>query len=225
MGGILGGLLVEMIYWLLRVDPSTWWVWAAGILVVVSVLLANLAPVLIAPLFIHLRRWLIEHQELEQRLVALAIKARTRVQGVFSIDMSRRTVAANAALMGLGNTRRIVLGDTLLKNFTLDEIETVLAHELGHHVLRHIPMLIAAQSLLTFLGMAAAGWFLKLGAGWMGLSGVWDAAGMPILGLALGVYGLITMPLENSFSRMLEWQADRYALAATQNPGAYALPW
>ena len=107
-----------------------------------NVLMANLAPVLIMPLFNKYVPLEEEHQELAERLLSLARKAGTRVQGVYKFDMSRRTKAANAALTGIGNTRRIILGDTLISEFTPDEVETVLAHELGHHVHRDIAVLI-----------------------------------------------------------------------------------
>jgi STE24 endopeptidase len=141
---------------------------------------------------------------------------------VYKVDMSRRTKAANAALTGIGNTRRIVLGDTLINEFTTDEIETVLAHELGHHVHRDIPVLMLLGTLTTTLGLYIA----SIAMGWavtaFGLTGVADPAGMPALMLILGAYGLLTMPLENGFSRWRESMADDYALAATGKNEAFA---
>ncbi len=154
--------------------------------------------------------------------MALAQKTDTKVQGVFTMDMSRRTKAANAALTGLGNTRRIVLGDTLLNEFSPDEIETVLAHELGHHVHRDIPLLIACGTLLTTFGLYLASLGMDWAVGAFGLEGVADPAGLPALIVLFGLYQLLVMPIANAFSRWRERLADDYALAATGNSQAFA---
>lgn len=152
----------------------------------------------------------------------LAERADARVRGVFKFDMSRRTKAANAAVIGLGNTRRIILGDTLLQEFTPDEIETVLAHELGHHVHRDIPLGIAVESVVTLGGL----WLASLGLRWsvavFGFAGPADVAALPVLALVMGAYALVTMPLGNAFSRWRERRADEYALQSTDKAAAYA---
>jgi STE24 endopeptidase len=153
---VLGGILIEVIYAVLRLSPEWWWLWVAGIMLVFTVLLANLAPVLLMPIFYKFVPLGEEHADLVERLLRLAERAHTRVQGVFMFDMSRRTKAANAALTGLGNTRRIILGDTLIEEFTPDEIETVLAHELGHHVHKDIPAGIVLESAMTLVGLYLA---------------------------------------------------------------------
>ncbi len=215
-------LLVELLYLVLGAYPDTWWLWAAGIMLLVNVLLANLAPVLIAPLFNKYTPLGEEHADLEARLLRLAEKAGTQVKGVFKMDMSRRTSAANAGLTGLGSSRRIVLGDTLINEFSPDEIETVLAHELGHHVNRDIPLMITFGTLETLLGFFLAGQLLKYGVGATGLSSPADPAAMPLLALALGLYGMLTAPLDNLFSRWRESLADRYALGVTGKGRAFA---
>jgi len=221
LSGVLGLLLLEMIYALLRAAPDTWWLWVAGFLLVFSVLMANLGPVLLMPLFNKFVPLGEEHAELAARLHRLAEQAGTRLQGVYRFDMSRRTTAANAALTGLGNTRRVILGDTLLEQFTPDEIETVLAHELGHHVNRDIPLLIAAQSVLTLVGLFLASLGLRWGVSSLGFDGPADIAAFPLLVIIMGAYGLVTMPLENALSRWRERLADRYALEATGKPQAF----
>ena len=152
IGGVLGLLLLEIIYAVLRAFPGTWWLWAAGIMLLLNVILANLAPVLLFPLFYKFQPLGEEYTDLEKRLLQLAEKVKTHVSGVYKFDMSQRTKAANAALTGLGNTRRIILGDTLLGKFTTDEIEVVLAHELGHQVHKDIPLGILIQSGITLVG-------------------------------------------------------------------------
>jgi STE24 endopeptidase len=222
VSGILGVVLLEIIYALLRAAPDTWWIWVSLILLVFSVLLANLAPVLLMPLFNKYTPLGEEHADLAERLIRLAERANTRVQGVYKFDMSRRTKAANAALTGLGRTRRIILGDTLISEFTPDEIETVLAHELGHQVNRDIPLLIGGQSLITLVGMYLASLALRWGAAYFGFQGPADIAALPVFALVIGAYGLISMPLGNALTRWRERKADEYALAATGNGPAFA---
>ena len=222
VGAVLGGLVLEVVYAVLRAAPETWWLWAAGLSLLFSVVLANLAPVLIMPLFYKLAPLGDDRADLAQRLVRLADRAGAQVRGVFKFDMSRRTRAANAALMGLGNTRRIVLGDTLLSEFTDDEIETVLAHELGHHVNKDIPLGILFESAATLVGLYLASLGLAWGAAAFAFDGVADIAALPLFALVMGAYGLITMPLGNAFSRWHERRADAYAVQATGNGDAFA---
>jgi STE24 endopeptidase len=221
LGTALGGLILELIYLVLRTYPDTWWLWAAGLMLVFNVILANLAPVLLFPIFYDFEPLGEEHEDLVERLTRLAEKAGTNVKGVFKFDMSRRTKAANAALTGLGNTRRIILGDTLLDEFEDDEIETIIAHELGHHVHNDIPVGIAVESAVTLVGFYIAGLGLRWGVSLFGLEGVADIAAFPVFLLAMGAYGLVTMPLSNAFSRWRERRADTYALKATDKPDAF----
>ena len=135
--------------------------------------------------------------------------------------MSAKTTAANAALTGLGRTRRVILGDTLLDCYTSEEIEVVFAHELGHHVHHDIPVMIALQSLGTLVALYVANLTLVAGARALGYHGIDDVATMPLLALALGVLGAITTPLFNWDSRRMERAADCYALQATRDPQSF----
>ncbi len=163
-----------------------------------------------------------EHKDLADRLLNLAKRANTKVKGVFKFDMSKRTKAANAALTGMGNTRRIILGDTLINEFTADEIETVLAHELGHHVHKDIPFLIISGALLTTIGLFIASQALNYAVTVFSFTSVADVAAFPALSLILGAYGLLTQPLENALSRWRENMADDYALQSTGKHEAFA---
>jgi len=221
IGLTIGLLLIELLYLALRISGSLWWLWAAGGLLIFQVLLVNLAPVLIMPIFNKFVPLGDEHAELADRLMKLAEKANTRVVGVFKFDMSRRSKAANAALTGLGNTRRIVLGDTLINEFTTDEIETVLAHELGHQVHRDIPYLIGFGTLTTALGLYLASLFMNWTVGFFGFTSIADPAAFPALMLVITLYGLLTMPFENGFSRWRERMADEYSLQSTGKKDAF----
>lgn len=222
LGLPLGLLLLELLYLVLRLTGDWWWLWAAGGMLVFSVILGNLAPILIMPLFNKFVPLGEEHADLAARLMKLAEKANTKVRGVFKFDMSRRTKAANAALTGIGNTRRIILGDTLINEFTPDEIETVLAHELGHHVHKDIPLLMAFGMLTATLGLFLAAQVMKWIVAAFGFTSVADVATLPALMLVLGAYGLVTGPIENAFSRWRENLADDYALESTGRNEAFA---
>jgi STE24 endopeptidase len=219
IAGVLSLIVLEVIYALLGTFPQTWWLWTGLVMLIFTVLLSNLAPVLIFPIFYKYKP--LDDEDLVSRLTELAAKAGTRVQGVYVFNMSSKTVAANAALMGLGNTRRIVLGDTLVEKFTANEIETILAHELGHHVHKDLPLGIIVQSLLTLAGFWLAHWVMQWGIAIFGYTGPTDPATLPLLIVALSVFGLVTMPLGNAWSRWREVKADKYALKMTHKPRAF----
>lgn len=220
LGLVLESLAIELVYALLASQPETWWLWVALVLLFFSVVMANLAPVLILPLFYKFTA--LPEGDLTKRLLALAERAHTRVRGVFTMQLSSKTTAANAALMGLGNTRRIVLGDTMLDRYTPDEIEVVLAHELGHHVHRDIWKLIISQSILTLGGLYLVNvvlhWTVETQHFYLGLA---DAATIPLVLALIGAFGLIVMPISNGYSRAIEYQADEYALQTTQMVGPF----
>jgi STE24 endopeptidase len=222
VGGVLGLVVIEIVFFVLRISPGLWWLWAGLILLFFNIILANLAPILLMPLFFKFVPLEEEHADLVARLISLTERAGTRVRGVYKFDMSRRTKAANAAIAGLGNTRRIILGDTLINEFTGDEIETVLAHELGHQVHRDIPIGILVDSVITLGGLYLASLVLEWGMVVFGFESISDVAAMPLLALVIGVYGLVTTPLGNAYSRQRERRADEYALKVTGKGAAYA---
>jgi STE24 endopeptidase len=222
IGVPLGLIMVELLYLALRVAGDLWWLWAVGGLLVFNVLLSNLAPVLIMPIFNKYVPLGDEHKDLAERLLRLAERAHTKVRGVYKFDMSKRTKSANAALTGIGNTRRIILGDTLINEFTPDEIEAVLAHELGHQVHRDILFLITFGTISTLIGFYLASLAMNWAVAAFGFTSVSDIAAFPALALILGLYGLITSPIDNAVSRWRERMADEYALSATGKNEAFA---
>jgi STE24 endopeptidase len=204
---------------LIRWNPERWWVFAAVVFTVILVLLVQLAPVLLLPLFYDITP--LTREALRDRLVALASKAGTQIAGVFEWRLSDRTKKANAALAGIGRTRRILLSDTLLAEHSDDEIEVILAHELAHHVYRDIWSAILVETLLIALGCFVADRVLTAFATGAGLEGKGDVAGVPLLVLALGAVSLVLMPIANALSRAHERRADRYALRVTGNAPAF----
>jgi Zn-dependent protease with chaperone function len=163
----------------------------------------------------------VEDSDLTERLLALSRRAGTRVRGVFEWKLSEKTKKANAALVGLGNTRRIILADTLLEKFQPDEVEAVLAHELGHHVHHHMFRGIAVQTLTTFLGFYLASVCLLRWGPALGFQGVADFANLPLLILVSIGLSVVLLPGANGHSRWLERQADAYALAAIPSRSAF----
>ena len=219
LAAVFGLGAVELLYWVMRTFPEWWWLVMAALGWFFMVVLAQLAPVLLMPIFYKFRP--LDDMELVERLTRLAEQAGTRVRGVYVMDMSSRTTAANAMLTGLGRTRRIILGDTLLSGYTHDEIETVLAHELAHHVHNDLWKGLAAEAVVITAGMWVASWVMEWGVGFLGLRWVGDVAGLPLFGLAMLLSGLIAMPAGNFVSRQMERAADLYALRTTGKSQAF----
>jgi STE24 endopeptidase len=215
--GVIGALIV---WTLLRWMPQWWWLAAAVCFALLMVVLAQLAPVLLLPVFYTFKP--LDRPALVDRLVALAERAGARVLGVFEWRLSDRTRKANAALTGIGRTRRILLSDTLLAGHSDDEIEVVLAHELAHHVHHDIWKGIALETLLMTLGFYLADRVLTAAVGHFGIAAKDDVAALPALVLAGGAVSLALLPLANAVSRAHERRADRYALEMTKNAAAFS---
>src|ERR1700758_656464 len=209
VGLILGGIVVELLYSTIREWPQNWWLLAWALFMVLFVVLAQLAPVVLFPIFYKFEP--LQNEALRRRLVVLSERAGTRVRGVYRWKLSEKSKKANAALTGLGNTRRIILADTLLDNYSPEEIEAVLAHELGHHVHRHILKSIFVQAAITFIGFWAADFTLHYAVDQHMFEQLSDFANLPLLALVSVVLSFLLMPAMNAYSRFNERQADRYA--------------
>lgn len=216
---VLGLMAAAITASLIRWSPAHWWLAAGAAFAALLVVMAQLAPVLLLPLFYDFQP--LQRPALAERLIALAARARTPVLGVFEWRLSDRTRKANAALAGIGRTRRILLSDTLLAEHSDDEIEVILAHELAHHVYRDIWSGIALEGSLILLGFYAADVALSVLAGSFGLAGKADIAALPLLVLAVGGVSLLLLPVANAVSRRHERRADRYALSMTRNAEAF----
>ena len=212
----LAGIVIAA---LLRLSPTNWWLLAAIVFAVVLVLLARFAPVFLLPLFYDVRPF--EREELRARLIALAERAGTPVLGVFEWRLGDRTSRANAALVGIGHARRILVSDTLLAAHSDQEIETVFAHELAHHVYGDIWSGLALEVVLVTLGCYLADYALTTFALSVGVEGKSDVAGFPLIALAFGAVSLALRPMSNALSRAHERRADRYALETTRNSSAF----
>jgi STE24 endopeptidase len=182
-------------------------------------LLAKIAPVVLLPMFYRFRP--LERESLRARLVDLSTRAGVPVLGVYEWGLGEKTRRANAALVGTGRTRRIIVSDTLLTGYSEDEIEVVMAHELGHHVHRDIQIGLIAEAALLTAAFGAAAYALATWWRAAGLGSPSDVAGLPLLLLAGGVVTLAAAPFMNGLSRRNERRADRYALMMTAQPAAF----
>ena len=209
VGLVLAAIVVELLYFTIRQSPQHWWLIMWALFMGLFIMLAQLAPVILFPIFYKFEP--LDNDDLRRRLVVLSERAGTRVRGVYRWRLSEKSKKANAALTGLGNTRRIILADTLLDNYAPEEIEAVLAHELGHHVHRHILKSILVQAAITVAGFWAASWVLHYAVDQHLFEELSDFANLPLLVLVSAVLSVLLMPAMNAYSRFNERQADRYA--------------
>jgi len=220
VGATLGLVVLESFYAIVRRAPATWPIWATIGWVGFNVILARIFPTVLLPIFY--KTTPVEDERLVKRLVELCKRAGLAALGVFRFQLGAETRKANAALAGFGKTRRVLLSDTLVEHFSPDEIETVLAHELGHQRHRHIGKFLA----LSAVGSLIAFWLVqRVTPAWMtrwGIQQMADPAGFPILMLSLTLIGLLGLPLQNAISRRFEWQADRFAVSLTHLPAVFA---
>jgi STE24 endopeptidase len=219
VGGPIGLVLLLGLYLLLWYGGAWWWVWATIGWLVVTLVMGQLLPTVILPLFYKVTP--LDDAPLLERLRRLTQGTGLTVQGVYRLELSADTKKANAALAGLGHTRRVLLGDTLLSEFTPEEIEVVFAHEVGHHVHRHLPKMIVAGVLLAAVGFWLVDFVLRHAAPWLGYAGFDDPAALPLILLVLALLGLLLAPAQNAVSRFFERQCDYYALQKTGLARAY----
>jgi STE24 endopeptidase len=218
IGALLGLLGVEIVYALLRAT-GWWWLWSAGAFFAGYALVAWVTPVWLVPLFYRLTP--LADTDLRDRLLRLATSAGVPVTGVWVADQSRKSRTANAGVIGLWGTRRIVLFDTLVQQFSPEEIEVVLAHELAHQVHRDIARGLLVQGALTLAAFWVADECLRSANRWLGLTGPADLAGLPLFGLIITGVGVLALPLANGWSRHVEESADDFALRVSRNPAAF----
>lgn len=220
LGLVIGTVLCEIVYALIRTSPEHWWIFAWVIFLALFIFFAQIAPVVLFPLFYKFVP--LQNEGLKERLMRLGERAGTRVRGVYEWKLSEKSKKANAALTGLGNTRRIILADTLLQNYSDDEIEAVLAHELGHHVHGHILKSIVVEAAVTLVGFWAANQVLRYAIDQQKMfEHMSDFANLPLLVLVSTGLSVLLMPALNAYSRFNERQADQYCWKSVPNVGPY----
>ncbi len=213
------GLMWTGFYALIRLFPRRWPVPGGALLFLFIVVFTLLSPILITPLFFEVKS--LDDPNLSERIMVLAERAGMPVSDIEVIDASTKTTQVNAYVAGFGGAQRMVVYDTLLQGYTADEVEVVLAHELGHWFHRHV--------LWSVLGLGAAGWLGLLGLRWL-LSRTWsaltlrgpaDVAGLPYVMAIIAIASILSLPIQNGISRYAETQADEFALAVTQKPDVF----
>ncbi len=213
IGGVIGLPLLLLFYYILQDYGNLWWLPLSIVLFFVSVILAKIVPIVILPLFYKVTP--IEDDDLKKRIYNLSKNVNLNIENIFQFNMSKDTKKANAAFTGLGKTKKILLGDTLTKEFTNDEIETVIAHELGHYKHKHIIKNIIISTITSFLTLYLLSILYSISISWFGFNSIAEIAALPILSLWGMVLGLVQTPLMNIISRKFEYEADAYAIAAT----------
>ncbi len=219
VGAVIGLPVLVIFYYVIRSFGIYWWVPFGIVLFVLSVVLARLVPVIILPIFYKVTP--VDNDSLKEKIVKLCSAVNLKVDNVYKFNMSKNTRKANAAFTGLGKTKRIILGDTLLENYSEDEIETVIAHELGHYKRKHIVKNIAISTVSSFLLFFLIAQMHSLSLVWFGFSSISQISSFPVLVLWASLIGLIQTPLSNYISRKFEYEADEYAVKSTGKKDAF----
>ncbi len=220
VGAVIGIPILFLFYFMLDTFNELWWLPFAIAMFLISVVLAQILPIVILPIFYKILP--IEDEELKERIISMSGAVGMKVENVFSFDMSKNTKKANAAFTGLGKTKRIILGDTLLSDYTKDEIASVIAHELGHYKHKHIVknlIISTASSFLLFYSIAV---LYNGSLGIFGFEKITEIAALPLLTLWSMLIGLLMNPITNSISRRFEYQADDYAVEVTGEKEIFA---
>ena len=219
VGLVIGIPILLLFFFVINQFADLWWLVFAAVMFLVSVVLSQLFPILIMPIFYKVIP--LRDEELKTRISNLAKGAGIKVENVFSFDMSKNTKKANAAFTGLGKTKRIILGDTLLNEYSKDEIETVIAHELGHYKHKHIIKNLIFGTVSSFLTFFVISILYKNSLSWFDFESITQIAALPLLSLWAMIIGLIQSPIGNILSRKYEYEADRYAIESTLKPESF----
>jgi STE24 endopeptidase len=216
---VIGVPILLFFFYSLNQFGSLWWLPFAIGMFLISVVLGKVAPVLILPLFYKVTP--LEDEELKERIKILAKNAGLKIENIFKFDMSKNTKKANAAFTGLGKSKRVLLGDTLLDNYSKDEIETVIAHELGHYKKKHIVKNIIIGTASSFLTLFLIAYLYENSLAWFGFNSIIQIEALPLLTLWGMLIGVIQSPLSSFLSRKFEYEADEYAVTASGKPDAF----
>jgi STE24 endopeptidase len=209
-------LIVQGLYFFVGTFPSTWWAWAGGSWILLSFIMAKVTPDIIIPMFFKYST--IQSEELKKTIMALFQRCGFYLHDVYTINLSSKTKKVNAFFCGLGKNKRVVLGDTLLSNFSKDEIEVVVAHELAHYQHKDIIKILVVNSFFTFLGLNFVDKILVAHANRLDLPGINDIALFPVVAFWLYIFALIVTPIINTYSRHIEQKADEFSLEMTNKP-------
>jgi STE24 endopeptidase len=217
IGAALGLPIAALVLWIMGAAGAWWWLWAWGAWVAFQLLMLVLYPTVIAPLFNKFSP--LPDASLAERVGALMARCGFRAKGLFVMDGSKRSAHSNAYFTGLGAAKRVVFFDTLLSRLTPGEVEAVLAHELGHFKLKHVPQRMVGIFVASLAALALLGWLAQQQWFYVGLgvspnlAAPNDALALLLLMFALPPFGFLLTPLASAWSRRHEFEADAYACA------------
>ena len=224
VGLILGGLALVVLYEVLRRAPRTWWIWGTLVSLTFSLFLALIFPVFVAPLFNTYTP--LKDAALRDTILSLARANGIPAQDVYQVDASRQSKRVSANVSGFAGTLRITLNDNLLNRCSSEEIQEVMGHEMGHYALNHVYEGLIFAGLEILIGFAFVRWafqrvLIGFGSGW-GIRGIGDIAGLPLLGALLSLFFFVITPVDNTFTRTNEAEADLFGLNASRQPDGAA---
>ncbi|HLX83175.1 MAG TPA: M48 family metallopeptidase [Terriglobales bacterium] len=224
VSAVLGGLLVVLLFFIVRLVPRTWYIWGAIVTTLFTAFVGMIAPVFLFPIFNKITR-------LDDPKVVIPILSMARANGipakdVYKIDASRQSTRMSANVSGLGTTMRITLNDNLLRRGSLEEIQAVMGHEMGHYVLNHVYKFImwsVIEFVIFFVYLRwGLEWTLKRwGEKWQ-IRGLTDPAIIPLVLLLALIFGFVFTPIDNTFTRTQEYEADMYGLNTSRQPDGFA---
>lgn len=224
IGIVLGGIIVVVLFGIVRRLPQTWWIWGAVVTTAFSIFVALIAPVYLFPLFNTIKR--LDNPKITTPILSLARANGIPAKDVYQIDASKQSTRMSANVSGFGNTMRITLNDNLLRRGSPEEIQAVMGHEMGHYVLNHVYKGIMYQFIEVVVAFAflqwALGWSLaRWGEKWQ-IRGIGDAAVLPLVVLLVSIFFFVVTPLDNTFTRTQEYEADMYGLNTSRQPDGFA---
>jgi STE24 endopeptidase len=224
VGLVLGGLLVVVLFGIVRRLPRTWWIWGSVVTILFTIFGVLVAPVYIVPIFNKVTR--LDDPKVVDPILSMARANGIPAKDVYTMDASRQSTRMSANVSGFANTMRITLNDNLLRRGSPEEIQAVMGHEMGHYVMNHIYKFIMFNAIETVLFFAllywGLGWSLqRWGEKWQ-IRSVGDTAVVPLVVLLALAYGFVTTPIDNTMIRTQEKEADMFGLNAARQPDGFA---
>ena len=224
IGIILGGIIVTLLFGVVRRLPNTWWIWGAVVTILFAAFTVMISPVYISPLFNTSK--LLDDPRITGPILSMAHANGIAVDKVYEIDASKQSTRMSANVSGLGSTMRITLNDNLLKRASPEEVQFVMGHEMGHYVLNHIAkdMLFLSVVIVLLFGFLrwAGGWSLaRWGDRWQ-VRGITDTAVVPLAALLGSIFFFVLTPILNTDTRTSEYEADMYGLNTSRQPDGMA---
>ena len=221
---VLGGILVVMLFGIVRRLPRTWWIWGSIATVVFLIFVVLIAPVYIFPIFNKVTR--LDDPKVVDPILSMARANGIPAKNVYEIDASRQTTRMSANVSGFASTMRITLNDNLLRRGSPEEIQAVMGHEMGHYVMNHIYKGIMYQLIVTVVAFAYLFWGLnwalqRWGEKWQ-IRSVGDTAVLPLVLLLFSIFGFVNTPIDNTFTRTQEYEADMYGMNTSRQPDGFA---